>query len=768
MCVNLEKLINEYKKDCFKNYGSNWITAAKLLHFSLGDAKVSRFLIDYGTSLNDLKSQLEELIDKEFFGEKVTEQIQYAPQLNPTLINHAGRNKQKINKLAKKIKDLDFYDFIYGVFAYGKENKEDNHIAYILTNKCNFNYELFMQKFEYQDEGLKFNAYENKNTKTINELCRNLNQLAEEEKLDEVIGRDEEISDILVILNKKKKANCVLLGKAGVGKTAIAEGLAKKIVEGKVPSRCKNMVVYQLQIADSVAGTKYRGDFEEKLQNLLKEIEQLMLEGEIHPVLFVDELHGIVGAGSNNGLDFANIIKPALADGRLHLIGATTDDEWAKFIEQDSALKRRFMEINVEEPTREQTIEILKKSKESYELKHKVIYSEESIIRIVDLSQKYINTTANPDKAFDLLDFSGSKMSLMDKTNQDLINITPEMIEDCLAKYKKMPIHAIKEKQEKELKKVGEYVSARLFGQDHAVESLSESVETALVGLKESNKPIGSFLLTGPTGVGKTEICRLISQAMGANLLQINMAEFQQEHTVSKLIGAPPGYVGYDSSAILDSINKNPYTVLLLDEMEKAHPKVQEIFLSAMDDGQIKLSRNNKIVNFENVLIVMTSNVGARESSKNSIALSSENKTGLQKSNRLKAVKNAFLPEVLGRIDEIIEFNGLNKKQVIPIVHKKLNEIRNNFLDKKGIVLTVTPNGIDWFIDNGFSSELGARPLNRLIHKNIIKRLTKAFYNNELNDEKNHFIVDSNNGELVFDFKHDPLKEKKLEVQKEL
>ena len=629
------------------------------------------------------------------------------------------------------------YDFSVG--ADGQfQNEEGAHRVHLLLNS-GFNYNQFLDAFEGADAETAENSI-------INELCTNLNQLAKDGKIDPVIGREDEILKTVEILGKRKKNNPALLGKAGVGKTAIAEGLALKIVNGDVPDTIKNGVVFQLEIVNMVAGTQFRGQFEEKMQKMLKEFAELEEKGTITPILFIDELHSIVGSGNSNGLDFSNIIKPALAKGKLRCIGATTSDEWQKFINQDRALKRRFSQVDIEEPTRAQTIEILKQGRKYYEAKHQVAYDDASCERAVDLAMEFITDSALPDKAVDLFDLTGSIHRI-----KGVKNVGAREVEFSLHRNKGIALDAIRElKTKKAQEPLAPKIKKDLFGQDHAVDQVVEVLEYSLAGLQDDNKPLGAFLFVGPTGVGKTELAKLIARETKSHFERIDMSEYMEQHSVAKLIGSPPGYVGFEQGGRLTKvIEKNPRCVLLLDEMEKSHIRVQDIMLQAMDNAKVTDSQGQPI-SFKNVLILMTSNVGAREMmTAKTVGFSGPN-AAPKKINKDR-INDYFSPEFQGRLNGVIEFNGLAKEFMDKIVVKKVRVLNETKLQGRGKV-ELDEKAITWIIEKGYNPSLGARPIEDTVKKHIYSEVKNSLLYGPFSQGKKLMKVSVENDKLKFDY----------------
>ena len=556
---------------------------------------------------------------------------------------------------------------------------------------------------------------EQENIKTEeNAYLINLNNLVNEDKIDNLIGRTKEIDRLIQILSRRSKNNPLLVGESGVGKTAIAEGLAYLICNKKVPSILNESVIYSLDIAALIAGTKYRGDFEKRLKEVLK-----FLETKENAILFIDEIHTIIGAGSASGgsLDVSNLLKPALGKGSLRCIGSTTFQEYRGIFDQNQALSRRFQKIDVAEPSFDECIEIINGIKSIYEEYHNVAYSSESINASVDLSSKYINERFLPDKAIDVIDETGAMLNIARKNNKK-ITVNQSDIEKTIAKITKIPEQNITVSDKKDLKNLEENLKRVIFGQDLAVETLANAIKLSRVGLRDDNKTIGSFLFTGPTGVGKTEISKQLSEILGIDLIRFDMSEYMERHTVSRLIGAPPGYVGFDQGGLLtEAIVKSPHCVLLLDEIEKAHPDIFNILLQVMDAG-VLTDNNGRKADFRNVILIMTTNIGAELLAKRNIGFSSSS----NESDAMNSLNKLFTPEFRNRLDETIQFNYLDKSIILSIVDKFLTKLQAQ-LDKRNVEIVVSKAVISWIADNGYDKEMGARPMERFISKNIKKPL---------------------------------------------
>ena len=565
----------------------------------------------------------------------------------------------------------------------------------------------------------------------------NLNKVVLDGKIDPVIGRENEIERVAQILCRRRKNNPLLVGDAGVGKTAIAEGLAKKIVDGDIPEVLKDTVIYSLDLGALIAGTKYRGDFEQRLKNVLKQLTK-----KPNAILFIDEIHTIIGAGSASGgtLDASNLLKPALAKGELRCIGATTFNEYRTVFEKDHALSRRFQKIDVDEPSIPVSIEILKGLKKSFESHHKIKFLNNALISAVELSAKYITDRKLPDKAIDVIDEAGALQKILPKTKQKK-TISSKEIEEVISKIAKIPSKNINQDDLSMLRNLERDLKAIIFGQDEAINKLSTAIKMARSGLLSDNKQIGSFMFSGPTGVGKTEVAKQLAYTLGIELIRIDMSEFMERHAVSKLIGAPPGYVGFDQGGTLtESINKNPYAVLLLDEIEKAHPDVHNILLQIMDNGFLTDSNGRKI-DFRNVTLIMTTNVGAESLSKSSLGFIADDQTVFDEK---KEINKAFSPEFRNRIDAIVSFAPLENETILKVVDKFLIQLENQLHDKK-VEVTFSDNLKNYLAKNGFDIKMGARPMSRLIQDTIRKALAdELLFGKLVNGGDVHIDIDEN------------------------
>lgn len=558
----------------------------------------------------------------------------------------------------------------------------------------------------------------NKNQSALSTFTTELVQKAKDGKIDNIIGRDDEIERTIQILCRKKKNNPVHVGEPGVGKTAVTEGLAQRIADGTVPEILKDYKIYALDMGGLIAGTKFRGDFEERLKKVVEE-----LENEDKTILFIDEIHTVVGAGSTGGpngggsLDASNILKPALSEGTIRCVGSTTFDEYKKHFDKDGALSRRFQKIDIEEPSKDETLEILKGLQEAYEEHHNVVYSEESLQSIVDLTSQYIHDRYLPDKAIDILDETGARMRILHYLDENKIPpvVNEKDVEYVVSKIAKIPEKTVNTSEVDKLKSLEEEISNVVFGQKEAIETVVKAIKRSRAGFKNPDKPVASFLFVGKTGVGKTELARQISNILGVNLHRFDMSEYQEKHSVSKLVGTPPGYVGYEEGGLLtDTIRKEPHAVLLLDEIEKAHQDIFNILLQAMDYATVT-DNNGKKADFRNVIIIMTSNAGAREIGKREIGFGDRIVTDTAMD---KAVEDTFSPEFLNRVDKVVKFNGLTDEIIKKIVRKELQTI-TSILKEKNVELIISEEAVEWIAKEGYSELFGARNIARLVDDKV-------------------------------------------------
>ena len=550
----------------------------------------------------------------------------------------------------------------------------------------------------------------------LSNYCVNLNKKAQSGKIDPLIGRESEIERTIQILCRRTKNNPLYVGDPGVGKTAIAEGLAKRIVEGDVPEVLAKSTIFSLDMGALLAGTRYRGDFEERLKAVVTELEN-------HPggVLFIDEIHTVIGAGATSGgaMDASNLLKPALAAGTLRCIGSTTYKEFRNYFEKDRALVRRFQKIDVPEPSSEDAVRILRGLKTVYEKHHKVRYTDEAIRAAVDLSAKYIHDRKLPDKAIDVIDEVGASRMLLPEHKRRK-TVTLRDVEEIVAKIARIPPKSVSADDKETLRHLERDLRSMVFGQDQAIEALAAAIKLSRAGLRDQEKPIGNYLFSGPTGVGKTEVARQLASVLGIELIRFDMSEYMERHSVSRLIGAPPGYVGFDQGGMLtDSIDQHPHCVLLLDEIEKAHPDLYNILLQVMDHGKLT-DHNGKTVDFRNVILIMTTNAGAADMAKSAIGFGREVRVGEDE----EAVKRMFTPEFRNRLDAVIPFAALTPEVVARVVEKFVMQLEAQLADRN-VTIELSSSAKEWLAERGYDRLYGARPLARVIQEHIKKPLAE-------------------------------------------
>ena len=555
-----------------------------------------------------------------------------------------------------------------------------------------------------------------RSTDALEAYCVNLNQKAKDGKIDPLIGRDKEIERTIQVLCRRSKNNPLYVGDPGVGKTAIAEGLARKIVRGEVPQVLSNATVFSLDMGTLLAGTRYRGDFEERLKAVMKEIEA-------YPgaILFIDEIHTVIGAGATSGgaMDASNLLKPALQSGVLRCIGSTTYKEYRQHFEKDRALVRRFQKIDVVEPTVEDAIEIMKGLKPYFEDFHNIKYTNQAIKAAVELSAKYIHDRKLPDKAIDVIDETGASQMLLPASKRKR-TIGVKEVEATVATMARIPPKTVSKSDTELLRNLEGDLKRVVFGQEQAIHALSAAIKLARAGLRDAEKPIGSYLFSGPTGVGKTEVARQLASLLGVQILRFDMSEYMERHTVSRLIGAPPGYVGFDQGGLLtDGVDQNPHCVLLLDEIEKAHPDLFNVLLQVMDHGKLT-DHNGKQVDFRNVILIMTTNAGAADMARAAIGFGSTQRVGEDE----EAIKRLFTPEFRNRLDAVISFSRLSREMIGKVVEKFIFQLEAQLADRN-VMIELSPEAMEWIADHGYDELYGARPLARVIQEHIKKPLAE-------------------------------------------
>lgn len=581
----------------------------------------------------------------------------------------------------------------------------------------------------------------------LEQFTQNLNQQAKDGKIDPLIGREGEVERVVQVLCRRRKNNPLLVGEAGVGKTAIAEGLAWRITEGQVPDVLADSVVYSLDMGALLAGTKYRGDFEQRLKAVLKQLKE-----QPHAILFIDEIHTLIGAGAASGgtLDASNLLKPALSSGAMKCIGATTFSEYRGIFEKDAALSRRFQKVDVVEPSVEQTVEILKGLKSRFEEHHSVKYALGALQAAAELSAKYINDRHLPDKAIDVIDEAGAAQRILPKSKQKK-TITRNEVEDIVAKIARIPPASVSSDDRGKLKSLDRDLKSVVFGQDPAIDALAAAIKMARSGLGKPDKPIGSFLFSGPTGVGKTEVAKQLAYILGIELIRFDMSEYMERHAVSRLIGAPPGYVGFDQGGLLtEAVTKKPHSVLLLDEIEKAHPDVFNVLLQVMDHGALT-DNNGRKADFRNVIIIMTTNAGAETMNKSTIGFTNKREQG----DEMGDIKRLFTPEFRNRLDAIVSFRALDEEIILRVVDKFLLQLESQLAEKK-VEVSFTDALRKHLAKKGFDPLMGARPMQRLIQDTIRRALADELLFGRLVDGGRLTVDVDEAGEVLLDIQPAP------------
>ena len=721
-------------------YEHEFVTLEHLLLELLSLPDVQEVVVACGGQLEQIEAALEEYLESE-----------------PVVANpdrqeiHPSMGFQRVIERAIYMVQSNGYNEVMGVHLLAAMYAEpDSHAAYLLELNGIQRVDVLSylshgivssDEHEYyraeEDESSE-QASESSNDDALKNFTLNLNQQALEGRIDPMIGRGWELNRTLEILSRRRKNNPLLVGEPGVGKTSIAEGLAHKIVHGEVPESLGDAVVYSLDMGALLAGTRYRGDFEKRFKSLLNSLEK-----QPHAILFIDEIHTIIGAGAVQGgaMDASNLMKPALANGKLRCIGATTYEEYRGIFEKDRALARRFQKVEVREPSVVETIQILKGLKEQFESHHDVKYTQPALKAAAELAERYITDRHLPDKAIDVIDEAGAKQRLMVASKRRKQIGVPE-IQQVVANIARIPIANITQKEKDKLFDLEDSLKRVVFGQDHAIKQLVSAIKLARSGLASPDKPTGSFLFSGPTGVGKTELTQQMAKHLGVELIRFDMSEYMERHTVSRLIGAPPGYVGYDQGGLLtEAVNRQPHSVVLLDEIEKAHPDVYNLLLQVMDHGTLT-NNNGRKVDFRNVVLIMTSNVGAENMSRASIGFTEQDHT-LDFEAELKKV---FKPEFRNRLDAVIQFNKLSEKSMESVVNKFIYALEQSLADKK-VTLVLTTKARAWLAKKGYDPQMGARPMNRLIQDKIKQPLAEKLLFGEL----------QNGGQVTIDLKADDL-----------
>ena len=683
-----------------------YVTLEHITLSIFNDENFLKFLADYEGSIDLVRSNMTYYVNNSMHDIKVEKKVK--PQKTQTVERCLNRAFTQV--LFNGRQKIEVTDLLLSILSEKKV-----HAVYLL-NKAGFTKEKFSEYIDTETINVDEETFNSGQfDKLLSQYTTNMNHQVQKNKIDPVIGRDIEIESILLALGRRNKANVILVGDPGVGKTAIAEGLAYKIVNKEVPDFLADYTLYNLDIGALLAGSKYRGEFEERLKGVIKAIEK---KGKA--IVFIDEAHMMNGAGSGKDSpnDMANMLKPALSKGAIKVIASTTWEEYRKHFEKDRALMRRFQRVTVDEPTMEVTMDILRGIKKYYEEFHKAEITEDAIEASVKLSVKYQSDKKLPDKAIDLLDLACARFKL--DLNAERV-VRKSNIEFELSKMIKMPVEVLSEKENNVLATLEPNMKSKVFGQDLAIDDILDKIFIAQAGLKSPNKPIGSFLFVGPTGCGKTETAKQLSENLSIPLIRFDMSEYQEKHSVAKLIGSPPGYVGFDDNAgqLITKVQENPNCVLLLDEIEKAHPDVSNILLQLMDNGQVTGS-NGKVADCRNIVLVLTSNLGAKDAEKATIGFSTEDRYN----DGEEAITSFFAPEFRNRLDAIIKFNRLTKTNMQLVVRKFIVELQNLIKDKN-IEISVSDAGMEVLVNKGFDPKMGARPLARIIDQSIKKPLSR-------------------------------------------
>jgi ATP-dependent Clp protease ATP-binding subunit ClpA len=721
-----------------------FMTVEHLLLALLDNASAAEVLRACGADLDQLKQELEKFL------EETTPLLSPADlrETQPTLGFQRVLQRAVLHVQSSGNKEVTGANVLVAIFS-----EQESQAVYFLNKQdvtrldvVNFiSHGISKVSGDEGEEGMSEagdeEAGEPAGKRPLESFATNLNLLARQGKIDPLIGRRDEVERTVQILCRRRKNNPILVGEAGVGKTAIAEGLAKMIVDGEVPDVLKSAVIYALDLGALVAGTKYRGDFEKRLKGVLAQLKKTP-----GSVLFIDEIHTIIGAGSASGgvMDASNLIKPMLASGELKCIGSTTYQEYRGIFEKDRALARRFQKIDVIEPTVEETVQILKGLKSRFEEHHHIKYSTRALRAAAELSSRYINDRHLPDKAIDVIDEAGANVQLLAPSKRKK-TIGVSDIETIIAKIARIPPKTVSASDKEALRTLERDLNLVVFGQDEAIGTLSAAIKMARSGLGHEEKPIGSFLFAGPTGVGKTEVTRQLAKIMGIELIRFDMSEYMERHTVSRLIGAPPGYVGFDQGGLLtDAVIKHPHAVLLLDEIEKAHPDVFNLLLQVMDHGTLT-DNNGRRADFRSIILVMTTNAGADQISRRSIGFASQDHT----TDAMEVIRRTFTPEFRNRLDAIIQFQSLDSSTISHVVDKFLIELEAQ-LDEKKVTLEVDDGVRAWLAERGYDPKMGARPMARVIKEHIKKPLAEELLFGRLVGG-GHVHVREEDGRLEFD-----------------
>jgi len=736
------------------------VTIEHLLLSLTDDKDAQKIFLACDLDINILKNDLVEFIDNQNY--LIVDREDLVPE--PTAGYRTVVTRAAIHVQQSGNKEVNGGNVLVAIFS-----QQESQSVYFLEKQEMSRYDAVQymahgikksQSFKNISSNENFSNYDNDDFEANKEsalesFCEDLNIKAKKQLIDPLIGRSSEVNRLIQILSRRRKNNPILVGDPGVGKTAIVEGLAFRIVEGDVPDIISQTKIFSLDMGAILAGTRYRGDFEERIKAVLKEIEE-----QDNAVLFIDEIHTVIGAGSTSGgsMDASNLLKPSLQGQQLRCIGSTTYKEYRQFFDKDRALSRRFQKIDVDEPSIADTIKILMGLKTRFEDFHGLKYSNEAIKTAVELSSRYMNDKKLPDKAIDVIDETGASQKLKPISKRKKL-ISQKDIESTISKMAKIPSKHVTRDDSQKLKDLDKSLKRFIFGQDKAIDEIVASIRLSRAGLRDLQKPIGSYLFAGPTGVGKTELVRQLSSVLSVELLRFDMSEYMERHAVSRLIGAPPGYVGFDQGGLLtDGVDQNPYSIILLDEIEKAHPDIFNILLQIMDHGTLT-DQNGRKVDFRNTIIVLTTNAGASDLAKPVLGFNRDEREGEDK----EAIDKLFNPEFRNRLDSIISFNSLPDKVIQKVVEKFILELESQ-LDNKNVFINISPEAANWLGKKGYDKNMGARPLSRLIQEKVKKPIAEEILYGVL--EKGG-TVDVSLKKDDLDFLYKPLK-KNNKIKKEL
>ncbi|HET9885627.1 MAG TPA: ATP-dependent Clp protease ATP-binding subunit ClpA [Candidatus Binatia bacterium] len=739
----LESTLNIALKEA-KRRRHEYVSLEHLLYALLQDKDASRAIINCGGDIDRLRKALDEFFNGQM--DALPEGVDQEP--HQTLGFHRILQRAVIHAQSAEKKEINGGNLLIAMFR-----EPDSYAVYLLEEQGITRFDVV----NYVSHGISKTAAEEpaqteeeqgeeekpgKRQNPLKAFAVDLVEKARQGNIDPLIGRDDEIERTIHVLCRRRKNNPIYVGDPGVGKTALAEGLALKIHAGEVPETLKTAIIYSLDMGALLAGTKFRGDFEARLKGVLTGLKK-----QPNSILFIDEIHTIVGAGATSGgsMDASNILKPALASGELRCIGSTTYHDYKSYFERDRALARRFQKIEIPEPSQEEAFKILEGLKPHYEKHHGVHYSTAAIRSAVQLSAKHINDRRLPDKAIDVIDEVGAAVKILPIEKRKK-TISPRDIEKIVAKIAKIPPRSVSTSDKDQLQNLERDLKLVVFGQDTAIEMLASTIKLSRSGLGHPEKPIGCFLFAGPTGVGKTEVAKQLAHTMGIEFIRFDMSEYMEKHTVSRLIGAPPGYVGFDQGGLLtDAVNRNPYAVLLLDEIEKAHPDLFNILLQVMDHAALT-DNNGKKADFRNIILIMTTNAGAREMSGSPLGFGARSNAGKGK----EAVEKMFSPEFRNRLDAMISFNSLSRENIERVVDKFIIELDHQLNDRK-VFLSLTAAARHWFADKGYDPAFGARPMARLIQNEIKRVLADEILFGKLQNG-GKVEVDESDGKLTFTY----------------